>query len=83
MTTDFGIFRERLVEACAARNVTEHELRSSLGPGAWRAVELYLSGIQTLDVEHLDQIADKLQVSADWLLGRSSIMDLPKQKVEI
>lgn len=47
---------------------------SALADG--RAIDLEFSGLKALDIERLSQIADKLDVSMDWLLGRSDRMEL-------
>jgi transcriptional regulator with XRE-family HTH domain len=80
MATNFSVFSERLYEACRARGTTENLLCSSIGDGTCRAIELYVSGVMTLDIERLCQIADRLDVSTDWLLGRTDVMELPKEK---
>jgi len=43
-------FRERLAEACWARNMTETKVRSRIGLGAKRAIPLALAGPQAIDV---------------------------------
>jgi transcriptional regulator with XRE-family HTH domain len=73
----FSIFRERLAEACRIRNMTESELCSGTGMGGQRALELHAAGPQAMDIYRLGQIADGLNVSIDWLLGRSEAMELP------
>jgi len=47
------------------------------------AVELHFAGLKALDVYRLAEIADRLDVSVDWLLGRSEAMDVPRTKVEL
>jgi hypothetical protein len=37
---------------------------------------LSLTGPKSLDLYRVSQIADKLDVSVDWLLGRSNVMDV-------
>jgi transcriptional regulator with XRE-family HTH domain len=73
----FSIFRERLAEACRIRNMTESELCSGTGMGGQRALELHVAEPQPMDIYRLGQIADGLNVSIDWLLGRSEAMELP------
>ena len=36
--------------------------------------------LRALDLYRVCQIADRLDVSLDWLLGRSDVMDLPKDE---
>ena len=76
MPTDFGVFRERLAQTCRARNITSDKLCRSIGLGARRVIEY--SGLKVLDIYRLAQIADRLEVIIDWLLGRSDVMELPK-----
>ncbi len=76
MRTDFALFRERLAEACRARNMTEMKVCSRIGLGAKRAIHLALAGPRAIDVWRLCQIADALDVSLDWLTGRSDVMSV-------
>jgi len=81
MLTDFGVFRERLAEACSLRGLTHERLCASIGIGGKSAIRLMISGDKALSVDWLTQIADRLEVSIDWLLGRTNVMDvlgLPK-----
>jgi transcriptional regulator with XRE-family HTH domain len=80
--TDFSVFRERLAEACRARNLTHDRLCASIGIGGRRALDLNVSGLKAIDLYRVCQIADKLDVSLDWLLGRSDAMDMPKLKAK-
>ncbi len=73
MQTDFSVFREHLAEICRLRKMT-HD------PFCAAAIDLHLAGVRALDVYRLAQISDQLGVSTDWLLGRSSIVDLPKDE---
>ena len=70
------LFRERLAEACRTRNMTEMKVCSRIGLGAKRAIHLALAGPQAIDVWRLCQIADALDVSLDWLTGRSDVMSV-------
>ena len=49
----------------------------SIFVGARRSINLAFSGLKALDVHRLAQIADRLDVSIDWLLGRSDVMEMP------
>jgi hypothetical protein len=71
MPTDFRVFRERLAHACRVRNLAHDRLCCSIGLGGRRVIDLEFSGLKALDIERLSQIADRLNVSVDWLLGRS------------
>lgn len=73
MQSDFTVFRENLAAACRERNM-KHD------PHCAAAVDLHFAGIRALDIYRLAKIADSLQVSVDWLLGRSDSMELPKRK---
>jgi hypothetical protein len=80
MPTDFSLFRERMAEACRIRGMTYDAVRRSIGMGGRRTVNLDFAGLRALDIYRLTQIADRLDVSIDWLLGRSDVMELPKAK---
>ncbi len=82
MRADFSVFRERLAEACRARNMTETKICSQIGLGAKRSLHLALAGPRAIDIYRLCQIADQLDVSVDWLTGRSnvmSVMEMPEE----
>jgi hypothetical protein len=76
MRTDFSVFRERLAEACSARNRTETDICRQIGLGGRRAITLALTGPGAIDLYRLSQIADVLDVSLDWLTGRSNVMSV-------
>jgi hypothetical protein len=85
MRTNFAVFRDRLAEACRARNTTETKVCSSIGLGSKRALHLALAGPRAIDVWRLCQIADQVDVSLDWLTGRSnvmSVMEMPEPPEE-
>ena len=73
MQSDFTVFHEHLAEACRDRNKTPDPLCAA-------AVDLHFAGVRALDVYRLAKLADELDVSVDWLLGRSDMMELPKTK---
>ncbi len=75
MQSDFSVFRGHLAEACRLRKKPHDPLCAA-------AVDLHFAGVRALDVYKLAQIADKLDVSVDWLLGRSDMMELPKAKAK-
>lgn len=75
MQSDFRVFRENLAAACRERNMT-HD------PHCAAAVDLHFAGVRALDIYRLAKIADSLEVSVDWLLGRSEVMELPKKKAK-
>ena len=72
MHSDFTVFHEHLAEACRDRKRTPDPLCAA-------AVDLHFAGVRALDVYRLAKIADELDVSVDWLLGRSDMMDLPQR----
>src|SRR5208337_248527 len=80
MPTDFSLFRERLAEACRVRGITQDAVCRSIGMGGRRTVDLDFAGLRALDIYRLTQIADRLDVSVDWLLGRTDAMELPAAK---
>jgi hypothetical protein len=63
-------------EACAARYRTERDVCQQIGLGSRRAITLALTGPNAFDLWRLSQIADALDVSLDWLTGRSNVMDV-------
>jgi hypothetical protein len=73
MQSDFTVLRENLAAACRERNMTHDPLCAA-------AVDLHFAGVRALDIYRLARIADTLDVSVDWLLGRSDSMELPKAK---
>ena len=72
MQSDFSVFRGHLAEACRLRKMPHDPLCAA-------AVDLHFAGLRALDVYRLAQIADKLDVSVDWLLGRSDVMEVRGQ----
>jgi hypothetical protein len=80
MQTNFSVFRERFAEACRIRGTTETKLCAGVGIGSRSAIALYAPGPKGMDIYRLCQIADGLNVSIDWLLGRSDVMDVPQAK---
>ncbi len=48
--------------------------------GSRRSVDLAFSDLKALDIYRLAKIADRLDVSVDWLLGRSDVMELPQDE---
>ena len=77
MQSDFSVFRGRLAEACRLRNMTHDKLCSSIGIGGRRTIDLHVTGLKALDLYRVAQIADRLDVSIDWLLGRTDVMEIP------
>ncbi len=73
MQSDFSVFHAHLAEACRLRKMNYDPLCAA-------AIGLHLAGLKPLDIYRLAQMADKLGVSVDWLLGRSDIMELPEAK---
>ena len=80
--TNFFIFRERLAIACRLRGITYEQLCSSIGLGGGRTVDLEHAGLRALDIYRLAQIADRLDVSIDWLLGRPKAMQLREKQCQ-
>jgi hypothetical protein len=76
MHTDFSLFRERLAEACRVRNMTHSALCRGIGLSARKAIDLEYFPLKALDLYRVAQIADKLDISVDWLLGRSNVMNV-------
>ncbi len=79
MSTDFSLFRVRFAEACRIRDLKPDAVYRSIGIGGRRALDLQSVGVlRALDLYRVCQIADQLDVSLDWLLGRSDVMELQK-----
>jgi hypothetical protein len=57
------------------RGMTHQKLCSGVGLGG-RRIDILYSGLRALDIERLAQIADRLDVSIDWLLGRTNVMSV-------
>ena len=74
MQSDFSVLHDHLAQACRLRKLNHDRFCTA-------AVDLHFAGLKALDVYRLAQIADRLDVSVDWLLGRSETMELPKAKV--
>ncbi len=72
MQTDFTVLRAKLAAAYRKRKITND-------PRSQAAVDLHFAGLRSLDIYQLAAIADQLDVSGDWLLGRSDLMELPKE----
>ena len=73
MHSNFTVFREHLAEAYRDRKKDPDPLCAA-------AVDLHFAGVRALDVYRLAKIADELDVSVDWLLGRSDMMELPRHQ---
>jgi hypothetical protein len=81
MPTNFSLFRDRFAEACRIRGMKPDAVYRSIGIGARRALDLEAVGVlRALELHRVCQIADRLDVSVDWLLGRSDVMELPQAK---
>ena len=49
----------------------------SIGIGDLRVLDVHLSGLRALDLYRVCQIGHGFDVSVDWLLGRTDVMNLP------
>ena len=58
------------------RNMTQAAVCRSIGLGGRRALDFHSIGLRALDLYRVAQIADRLDVSIDWLLGRTNVMEL-------
>ncbi len=67
MPIDFRVFRERLAEAYRIRGMTHDAVCRSIGIGA-AALDLHFTEWRALDLYRVCKIADRLNVSMDWLL---------------
>lgn len=77
--TKFSLFRERFLEACKVRDTTPDKVARSIGLGSRSSIDFEFVGWRSMDIYRLGQLADRLHVSIDWLLGRTSIMELPAE----
>ena len=75
MQSDFTVLRENLAVACRERKTTHDPLCAA-------AVDLHFAGVRALDIYRLATIADNLDVSVDWLLGRSDSMEVTERKAK-
>jgi hypothetical protein len=76
--TDYSVFRDRFAEACRVRGMKPDAVYRSIGIGGRRALDIQTVGVlRALDLHRVCQIADRLDVSVDWLLGRSDVMEIP------
>ena len=66
-----SLFKARLREACEAKGMTLDKLMGSIGIGPKKVIAIEVAGLRELDIHRLLQIADRLDVSLDWLMGRS------------
>ena len=73
MPSDFTVFHAHLAEACRDRKKAPDPLCAA-------AVDLHFAGVRALDVYRLAKLADELDVSVDWLLGRSDMMGCPSRR---
>jgi len=80
MQTDYSVFPDRLAEACRARNMTRDSLCRDIGLSGRRSGDFLLFGLRAVDLQRLAQMADRLEVSIDWLLGRTDVMELPRAR---
>ena len=77
MSADFSLFRDRLAEGRRVGGVKPEAVYRSIGMGARRTLDLQSVGVLcALDPYRVCQIADRLKVSLDWLLGRSDVMEI-------
>jgi hypothetical protein len=61
------------------RETTPNRVARSSGMGARRRIDLEYSGLRALDINRLAQIADKLDVSIDWVLSLTDEPEIPKR----
>lgn len=66
----------RIRDLLTDRDIKNRTLARTLGLGE-STLSGYLRGVRTMPYDVFVQIADHLQVSADYLLGRTDIPDIP------
>jgi hypothetical protein len=69
MRYNFDLFASRLREACKRKKVPVQQTVRGIGLGPRGIFELESRGLQCLDIYQLSQIAERLDVSMDWLCG--------------
>jgi transcriptional regulator with XRE-family HTH domain len=74
--SDPRLFKERLREACESKGTTITNVLRSIGVSPRKAIAIEVLGLRELDIRRLLQIADKLDVSLDWLTGRTGRRDI-------
>jgi hypothetical protein len=74
MKSDFSGLGEHLAQACRLRKMRTFD------PYCTAAIGLHFAGLRALDIYRLAHMADQLDVSVDWLLGRSDTMELPERR---
>ncbi len=72
----YGVLRTNSIQRAASRSLQSqrHDGREALALYRHRAEELVaveFAGLRELDIHRLLQIADRLDVNLDWLLGRT------------
>lgn len=79
------IFGEKLNTALAERNVSQIELARALGyqDKAANTISYYCAGKRTPNLEQFDKIVGRLDVSADFLLGRTGDVMTRDQNTQI
>jgi transcriptional regulator with XRE-family HTH domain len=69
MRYNLALFPARLRRACKNRNTTVREVGEGIGLSPRRVIDLEVRGLRCLDTKRLSQLAERLDVSIDWLLG--------------
>jgi hypothetical protein len=69
MRYNLEMFASRLHEACKRKNIPVQQIVRGIGLGPRGPFELESRGIQCLDIYQLSRIAERLEVSMDWLCG--------------
>ncbi len=67
--TDLSVFPSRFVEACRARSLSPQQVAERAGLPSDAGRDLAITAIH-LPLYRLCYVADALDVSLDWLLGR-------------
>ncbi len=68
-----NLFNKRLREARMIRGLTQQKMADSIGV-ALRSYQCYETGTRSPSFDTLIRIADILECSTDYLLGRSDLM---------
>jgi hypothetical protein len=77
--TDISQFSHRFVDACKARRLSPQQVAERAGLPADAGRDLAVTAIH-LPLYRLCYVADALDVSLDWLLGREPITQAQKRR---
>ena len=77
--TDLSVFPSRFVDACKARSLSPQQVAEKAGLPSDAGRDLAVTAVH-LPLYRLCFVADALDVSLDWLLGRESGSSAKKRR---